>query len=410
MLDVYAPCCQIGKVSPDVGVPRRSVPRRSPTFHGSTRQLVDATGAVIDSGTAQVFAYDAYGIPVGFTLANALTALLYSGELTDQLTGLQYLRARYYNPATGTFNRLDPFAGNLSDPQSLHKYLYCHADAVNGIDPSGLMAGFSLSGMLTVAGINGGLAAISTGAYGAAKGWSTTRIATASLVSAGTAVLATFAFFGVAASFVLGGASAATAVLATTLIALPTSLGLVVMNFALAMKEGDNVDKLFATIDLGLAFIGLLSLRGVTGQQRAIAEAHTERLLAIRDRRPRGVAGAMSDGDFVVRGRSKKAQRPRRELDPKVEEIYDSVDEILVDYHKKCAEGDAASQADALEDLAGAWSAAVNIGGPEAGQLRQACPSCTHLLRELGVRDAFNPDYTPLYLIVASLFGEREDD
>ena len=101
--------------------------------HGSTRQLVDATGAVINSGTAQVFAYDAYGNPHGFSLADALTTHLYSGEQTDQLTGLQYLRARYYNPATGTFNRLDPFAGNSSDPQSLHKYLYTHGDPISHV-------------------------------------------------------------------------------------------------------------------------------------------------------------------------------------------------------------------------------------------------------------------------------------
>ncbi len=52
---------------------------------------------------------------------------------------MQYLRARYYDPASGTFNRLDPFFGNLQDPQSLHKYLYVHGDPVQGIDPTGLM-------------------------------------------------------------------------------------------------------------------------------------------------------------------------------------------------------------------------------------------------------------------------------
>jgi hypothetical protein len=51
---------------------------------------------------------------------------------------MQYLRARYYNPASGTFNRLDPFYGRVGDPQSLHKYLYVHGDPVQGIDPSGL--------------------------------------------------------------------------------------------------------------------------------------------------------------------------------------------------------------------------------------------------------------------------------
>jgi hypothetical protein len=35
------------------------------------------------------------------------------------------------------FNRIDPYSGSYSDPQSLHKYLYCHANPINAIDPSG---------------------------------------------------------------------------------------------------------------------------------------------------------------------------------------------------------------------------------------------------------------------------------
>jgi RHS repeat-associated protein len=86
---------------------------------------------------AQVFAYDAYGNAIGFSTGEALTEFLYSGEQFDSKIGQQYLRARYYDPATGRFNRLDPFFGNLGDPQSLHMYLYTHADPINGIDPSG---------------------------------------------------------------------------------------------------------------------------------------------------------------------------------------------------------------------------------------------------------------------------------
>jgi RHS repeat-associated protein len=76
-------------------------------------------------------------LPLNFNPANALTSLLYSGEQFDQRTEMQYLRARYYNPASGTFNRLDPFPGNMQDPQSLHKYLYVHGDPVQGVDPTG---------------------------------------------------------------------------------------------------------------------------------------------------------------------------------------------------------------------------------------------------------------------------------
>ncbi len=59
-------------------------------------------------------------------------------------TGQQYLRARFYDPASGTFNRLDPFAGNLSDPQSLHKYLYTHGNPVMGVDPTGLFFDYAI--------------------------------------------------------------------------------------------------------------------------------------------------------------------------------------------------------------------------------------------------------------------------
>jgi RHS repeat-associated protein len=43
----------------------------------------------------------------------------------------------YLNPASGRFNQRDSFAGNISDPQSLHKYLYCGNNPINAIDPSG---------------------------------------------------------------------------------------------------------------------------------------------------------------------------------------------------------------------------------------------------------------------------------
>ena len=35
---------------------------------------------------------------------------------------MQYLCARHYNQSNGSFNRLDPYDGDLSNPQSLNKY------------------------------------------------------------------------------------------------------------------------------------------------------------------------------------------------------------------------------------------------------------------------------------------------
>ena len=65
------------------------------------------------------------------------TNLLYTGEHFDTDSQQYYLRARWYDSLNGRFNRIDPYAGNNQDPQSLHKYLYCHANPVNGIDPTG---------------------------------------------------------------------------------------------------------------------------------------------------------------------------------------------------------------------------------------------------------------------------------
>jgi RHS repeat-associated protein len=106
--------------------------------HGSTRVLTDLAGAI-----AELYTFDAYGNAIGFNPSVALTEFLYSGEQFDSKIGLQYLRARYYDPATGRFNRLDPFFGNLIDPQSLHKYVYVHNEPTNGIDPSGESAIFA---------------------------------------------------------------------------------------------------------------------------------------------------------------------------------------------------------------------------------------------------------------------------
>ena len=94
-------------------------------------------------------------------VARPSTDLLDAGEKWDADLGMQYLRARYYLPAQGVFNRLDPFFGNLDDPQSLHKYAYTHADPVNGIDPSGL---FTLIGIMKTLTIWSGIGAISGGA------------------------------------------------------------------------------------------------------------------------------------------------------------------------------------------------------------------------------------------------------
>ena len=123
----------------------------------SVKDQTDDAGAVAQNGDDedQVFDYDAYGNMLTSFNGDVLTTLLYTGEQFNRTTGQYYLRARYYDPATGRFNRLDAFAGNNQDPISLHKYLYAGANPVMYSDPTGM---FSLVGMLRNIGVLASLA------------------------------------------------------------------------------------------------------------------------------------------------------------------------------------------------------------------------------------------------------------
>jgi RHS repeat-associated protein len=57
----------------------------------------------------------------------------YTGQYQDSESGLYYLRARYYDPATQQFLSRDPLA-NLTGTA----YAYAGGSPVNGVDPSGL--------------------------------------------------------------------------------------------------------------------------------------------------------------------------------------------------------------------------------------------------------------------------------
>jgi RHS repeat-associated protein len=101
--------------------------------HGSVRALINGASAGTQVDT---YDYDAWGVQVAQT-GSTINPYRYAGEEWDADLGLYYLRARYFLPKTGRFLSMDTYEGNTSDPASLHKYLYCHANPVNWVDPSG---------------------------------------------------------------------------------------------------------------------------------------------------------------------------------------------------------------------------------------------------------------------------------
>lgn len=106
-----------------------------PTYYltdglGSTSELADGAGAV--TGT---YAYDVFGQVR--THIGASTEWSFTGEQNDP-NGLEYLRARYYDPAIGRFLTQDPWPGSILSPQSLNPYAYGDNDPVLVVDPWGL--------------------------------------------------------------------------------------------------------------------------------------------------------------------------------------------------------------------------------------------------------------------------------
>jgi RHS repeat-associated protein len=96
---------------------------------GSTRALTNSTGSVVAT-----YSYDPYGNPTGST-GTASNPFRYAGQYTDAESGYQYLRNRYYDPATVQFLTRDPLAALTHAP-----YSYANNSPLNETDPLGLLA------------------------------------------------------------------------------------------------------------------------------------------------------------------------------------------------------------------------------------------------------------------------------
>jgi RHS repeat-associated protein len=118
---------------------------------GSVRQLTNLAGTVTDT-----YNYDAFGNLLNST-GSTPNNYLYRGEQYDPNLNLYYLRARYYNPATGRFLSRDPESGRPISPKTFHKYLYASGDPVNRVDPRG--RGAMIEGVLLRAVVLGVVAA-----------------------------------------------------------------------------------------------------------------------------------------------------------------------------------------------------------------------------------------------------------
>ena len=80
----------------------------------------------------------------------------YTGHDWDDVLGMYYAKARFYDPAAKRFVAMDPVKGNVVDPLSLVSYLYCEDNPLKYVDPMGLMNYFTQTDDL-LAGVGRGI-------------------------------------------------------------------------------------------------------------------------------------------------------------------------------------------------------------------------------------------------------------
>lgn len=97
---------------------------------GSVSQVVNANEIV------EAYTYDPFGNVTGGA-PDFESFYGYNAEETNPVTGLQYLRARYYDSTTGRFSTADSYLGDVTNPLTLNRYIYTLNNPVMYNDPSG---------------------------------------------------------------------------------------------------------------------------------------------------------------------------------------------------------------------------------------------------------------------------------
>jgi len=193
---------------------------------GSTRLKTNSTGGIVFSSNY---------IPFGPAYASeGNEEFKYTGKHEDS-TGLYYFGARYYDPETGRFITADTVLGDLNDPQSLNRYVYCRNNPLKYTDPDGRFWNVAIGA--AAGAIVGFFTHLAThpGDYGGA--------AVSMLVGAGAGAIAG-ATFGVAALYLASGTVSASSLIGATA-AIGSSVGKVLLASSAASVVGGVAERCF---------------------------------------------------------------------------------------------------------------------------------------------------------------------
>ena len=92
-----------------------------------------------DGNLVKGYEYDEYGNTTDGGEESFINEVTFTGSVRDLGSGLQYMNARYYDPATGRFVSQDTYTGTPYAPWTQHLYSYCGNNPVNMVDPTGHM-------------------------------------------------------------------------------------------------------------------------------------------------------------------------------------------------------------------------------------------------------------------------------
>ncbi|MDG3132761.1 pre-toxin TG domain-containing protein [Streptococcus suis] len=105
------------------------------SYNYLTNRSGSVTGLTQNGQSVASSSYGLYG-SIQQTTDTTGNPFAYNGEARD-VTGLDYLRARYYDSRAGSFLTGDSYLGNQTDPLSQNLYAYVQNNPVNYTDPSG---------------------------------------------------------------------------------------------------------------------------------------------------------------------------------------------------------------------------------------------------------------------------------
>ena len=103
-------------------------------MRGGPNGLGSVASVLSGGSVSAAYSYTPWGEASG---AGELPFVGYNSEEHAGGTGLQYLRARFYDAASAAFPTADSYLGDPSDPSSLNRYAYCGGNPVAFSDPSG---------------------------------------------------------------------------------------------------------------------------------------------------------------------------------------------------------------------------------------------------------------------------------